>query len=158
MINAFIDEFEFLSLEYPFEYELYNLKFKNLAQYYYAFKCNYIEPMRNLIDSKLSPSLFISMLDPNLIRSDWLKVRKQILDHGLYVKFSDPDLQMKLLKTKNHQLVYGFTIRNPSDDLLFLGKSLETNEGDNMLGKELMKMRIYFQESLPFNQPCSCNN
>ena len=144
-INSFINEYDFLSLEYPFEYELYNVNFKNLAQYYYGFKCNFIEPMRKLVQSNLSPELFILKLKPELIRPDWLKVRERILNHGLYMKFLNPDLQTKLLDTGDKKLIYGFTIKNPSNDLLFLGKSLETDEGENNLGKQLMQVRLYFK-------------
>lgn len=145
MIDKFINEYSFLSLEYPFEYELYNVKFKNLAQYYYGFKCNFIEPMRELVNSELLPEIYVSTLDPDFIRPDWLKVREAILNHGLYVKFSNPELQNLLLNTNDNMLIYGFLTPNPSEDLLFLGRSLDTGDGDNILGKILMQVRDYYK-------------
>lgn len=144
MINAFINDYFFLSLDYPFEYTLYDITFKTLSQYYFGFKCNFIEPMRQIVESKMVPELFVSQLRPELIRPDWLDVRERILNHGLYIKFLNPELQSKLLNTANEQLIYGFTTRNPSEDLLFLGKSIQTGEGDNNLGKQLMQVRNYY--------------
>lgn len=144
-ITQFANEYSFLSLDYPFSFTLYDITFKNLAQYYFGFKCNFIEIMRKLTESSLDPEAFINELDEKFIRPDWKQVREQILNHGIYQKFTDPELQNKLLATGDSTLIFGFMNPNPSKDLLYLGKSLVTNEGKNQLGKQLMKTREYFK-------------
>jgi ribA/ribD-fused uncharacterized protein len=68
------------------------------------------------------------------LRRDWDSVRIEIMEAILRIKFSDPDLLTRLLETGTEELVEG---NNWGDR--FWGKV--NGEGENQLGKLLMKIR-----------------
>lgn len=140
MITSFNGKYEILSLKFPFQYTLYNISYNNLEEYYFSFKCSQYEHMKEVA---ASPNPEAKIIEINLQRSDWKDVRRYILQHGIYMKFSMEPYATALRDTKDEELIYGFNIPNPSEDLLFLGKSLITGEGQNTLGILLMEQRYY---------------
>jgi ribA/ribD-fused uncharacterized protein len=71
-------------------------------------------------------------------RSDWDEVKINVMEYSLRYKFSEhnPILRQKLIETRDVELVE----MNWWNDI-FWGVSLKTNEGENNLGKLLMKIR-----------------
>lgn len=144
VINEFSGDYECFKLEYPFTYNLYSFEFPTLAHFYYGFKCKYEYHITKLT-SVSDPINYISQLEPNLLRDDWFNIRFSLLSHGIYIKFCNHKFQQILLSTENKHLIYGFYNPTLSEDLLYLGQSLNTNEGYNALGITLMHYRMYFR-------------
>lgn len=148
MISRFIGEYSFLDFNGSIQYTLYDVYFKTLKHYYYAFKCQNINTFTKVANSIDPESTLIkySKKNTNCIRSDWKDVRYDILSHGVYIRYySDYFLQSKLLDTNNEELVYGLVDIDLTEDQLFLGYSLIQNTGFNALGKILMYYREYFR-------------
>lgn len=75
------------------------------------------------------------------LRKDWNDIRVNIMYEVLKLKFSNPELKAKLLATGNEELIEG----NYWNDK-FWGVSLKDYEGDNNLGKLLMRIRKEIRE------------
>mgnify|MGYP004615758103 CR=1 FL=1 len=151
IINQFIGKYSFLDLSYPFTYSLYGITFNSLLHYYYAFKCTFLSYAKQIADSS-APDLEFSKLCKSvdnirvIVRSDWITVRRDILYHGLYAKFSSNyGLRYQLLNTGDAELIYGVSKTDPTEDDLYLGRVLSINDGQNTLGELLMELRNYFK-------------
>lgn len=72
------------------------------------------------------------------LREDWDEVKLQVMEYGLRYKFSEanPELRENLIATEGLQIQEG----NRWGDK-FWGVCLKTGEGENNLGKLLMKIR-----------------
>jgi len=71
------------------------------------------------------------------LRDDWDSIKVNAMWLGLYAKFTqNKELKEKLIATGDQQLIEG----NRWGDT-FWGIDLRTNEGENCLGKLLMKLR-----------------
>lgn len=75
-----------------------------------------------------------------LIRKDWHDVRKGIMKDLLYQKFKQEPYMTLLLDTGNLEIEEG---NNWGDT--FWGISLKTGEGQNLLGKMIMEIRLSFR-------------
>jgi len=75
------------------------------------------------------------------IRSDWDKVKLEVMEEILEYKFAVPSLKTKLLATGNSFLQEG----NYWNDE-FWGVNLKNGRGENHLGKILMRIRMKLQE------------
>ena len=72
-----------------------------------------------------------------VLREDWDKIRVKLMFNLLKQKFENPKLRQKLLETGDALLLWG----NPHDR--FWGQV--GDEGENQLGKHLMKIRTILQ-------------
>jgi ribA/ribD-fused uncharacterized protein len=70
------------------------------------------------------------------LREDWDDVKNEMMLNLLRVKFSDPELGALLVATGDEELIEG----NHWGDT-YWGVDLKTGEGDNFLGRLLMKVR-----------------
>lgn len=136
--KGFKEEYVFLSnftyLEKPLCGE--GLSFPTVEHFYQAMKTKDIA-LRKVISEHPSKGLkkFIKTVT---LREDWDEIKLAAMEYGLRWKFSDhnPVLKSKLLSTKGVELVEYNYWRDT-----FWGVSLQTGEGENHLGKLLMKIR-----------------
>lgn len=143
--KGFREEYSFLSnftyFEKPMFY--YGLIFPSNEHFYQAMKFEKDSGYREVIANHPSKGLKKFVNDnKHLWRSDWNDVKLSVMEYGLRYKFSEnnPKLLQKLIDTKGIELVE----YNWWNDKFF-GVCLKTGEGENNLGKLLMKIR---EESL----------
>lgn len=136
MIDSFRGKYDFLSNFYSCTITYSGLECSSLEAAYQALK------LENEADrfkiSKMSAKESKKEIKKYKIRKDWNKVKFSIMANLLFVKFSDPVLKQKLLDTKDEELVEG----NNWGDTVW---GVCNGEGDNMLGKLLMKTREYYR-------------
>ena len=137
--KGFREEYSFLSnftyLEKPLCGD--GLSFPTVEHFYQAMKTK-DEALRKVISEHPSKGLKKFVLENITIRDDWEDIKLSVMEYGLRWKFSDnnPMLKGKLLATKGVELVEMNYWRD-----IFWGVSLQTGEGENHLGKLLMKIR-----------------
>jgi ribA/ribD-fused uncharacterized protein len=121
--------------EYAFLSNMYLLPDgKSVEHYFQALKCVNVEE-RNAVLASASPSDAKKQGRNVEIRSDWLKVREGFMLACLRYKFSTfPHLAEMLLATASVELVE----ENWWNDKYW---GVCKNEGENVLGKLLMKVR-----------------
>ena len=56
MISRFIGEYSFLDLNQPLQYTLYDVYFRTLRHYYYAFKCQSLNGLK-IVANSMNPEL-----------------------------------------------------------------------------------------------------
>lgn len=143
MITHFRNEYDFLSNFFQSLIEYKNITYPTLEHAYQATKCIKVEDREKIRNSK-TPSIAkkLGRLDNYEIekRKDWKDVSLEIMQELLEIKFSDPILKEKLLKTGDMYLIEG---NNWNDK--FWGCVWNDNigiwEGENHLGKLIMKVR-----------------
>lgn len=136
--KGFRDEYVFLSnftyLERPLTGE--GLSFPTVEHFYQAMKTK-DKSLRKVISEHPSKGLkkFIKTIP---LREDWDEIKLAVMEYGLRWKFSshNPVLKGKLLSTKGIEL-----IENNYWHDTFWGVSIQSGEGENQLGKLLMKIR-----------------
>lgn len=151
IIDRFTNEYEFLSMDYPLNLELYEITFPTLSNYYFAFKSNFLQLLQKVAVHE-RPEWFIDMCHEKhaheyiAYRSDWEDVRFRILQYGIYRKFSEEPCRSKLLEIpKNTPIIYGFADPNPTKEKLYLGQSLVTGEGENTYGRMIAAHKLYIE-------------
>ena len=75
-----------------------------------------------------------------LLRNDWERIKLHVMGDVLMAKFSDPELRGKLLATDQSPLYEG----NNWGDRYW---GVVNGEGENHLGRLLMAVRLYIQET-----------
>ncbi len=136
--RGFREEFKFLSnfqyLETPMNYD--GMRFMTNEHFYIAMKT--LDKEARLAVSN-HPLKGLKKFGRDLtIREDWDDIKISVMDYGLKYKFGEhnPSLRKKLKDTEDIELIE----YNWWNDT-FWGKSLKTNEGENNLGRLLMKIR-----------------
>ena len=144
MIDFFDGEFAFLSNFYNasciFEGKLY----PTVEHAFQAAK-SLDHAERDWIAAAGSPGLAKRLGRRVNLRSDWEKVKFDVMEECLRSKFADPVLKQKLLATGDEELVEG----NYWHDNTYGNCSCEKCKdivGRNMLGNILMKLRTEFME------------
>lgn len=138
MINSFTGEYRFLSNFWPAEVQMYGVAYPTVEHAYQASKTNNPK-LRETIRACPTPGEAKRKGKQLVIRQDWFTFRLQAMETLLRRKFSIPELKEKLLSTGEEDLVEG---NNWGDT--FWGVCL--NQGENNLGKLLMKIRQELQE------------
>lgn len=139
--KGFRDEFSFLSNFTAFNTKMVygNLVFYSNEHFYQAMKFSKDSPLRFEIANHSSKGLkkFVNS-NKDSWRYDWDDVKLQVMEFGLRYKFSEhnPVLRQKLIDTGSIELIE----YNWWNDF-YWGVSLKTGEGENNLGKLLMKIR-----------------
>lgn len=72
----------------------------------------------------------------HMFRDDWNEIKESVMLYGLRQKFSNPIMKQKLLDTEDMVIEEGNTWNDR-----YWGICLKTGEGENKLGKLLMKIR-----------------
>ncbi|HNC59253.1 MAG TPA: NADAR family protein [Leptospiraceae bacterium] len=141
IINAFKDEYRFLSNFYPCVVEFEGIEYPSTENAYQAAKT------LNVIDRQLIAGLKAGeakrMGRKVEIRKDWDSVKLQIMESLLRQKFSQTYFTFLLLQTENAELVEGNYWHNNNNNNYgdcFCGKCKNV-VGQNNLGKLLMKIR-----------------
>ena len=152
MIDCFDGEFAFLSNFYtsPFEDPKTGMMFLTMEHYYQTMKADNAED-RFTIASAPTPGRAKRLGRQCVLRRDWEKVKEQVMEDGLRLKFADPELRKMLIDTHPHELIEG----NHWNDNEWGSCSCERCKdipGKNKLGKILMKLRNEFMEEMNYEE------
>ena len=140
MVREFRGKFDFLSNFYGVEIKYGPYKFGSVESAFQALKS--LDPAVRRKFEGLSPSEAKRLGRTVELRKDWSKIRLEVMEYLLRIKFSNPELRRKLVETGEEELVEG----NYWNDQ-FWGVDLRTGVGENHLGKLLMKIRKEIVES-----------
>lgn len=138
MIEQFQGEYRWLSnfwyFESPAVYQ--GLTFITNEHFYIAMKTNDVNIRKKVSHHPLKGVKKFGTTFP--LREDWDDIKLDVMLHGLRYKFSEanPNLRQKLIDTGNTYIQEG----NYWNDK-YWGVCLKTGEGENNLGKLLMKIR-----------------
>jgi ribA/ribD-fused uncharacterized protein len=146
LINCFDGEFAFLSnfYESSFEDPETGITFPTMEHFFQAMKADNMQD-RLAIAAAPTPGKAKRLGRQCALRGDWEKVKEQVMEDGLRLKFADPELRKMLISTHPHELVEGTTWH----DNEWGNCSCEQCKnilGKNKLGKILMKLRAEFME------------
>lgn len=146
MINCFDGEFAFLSNFYtsPFEDPKTGAMFLTMEHYFQAMKADNMRDYLT-IASAPTPGKAKRLGRQCVLRWDWEKVKEQVMEDGLRLKFADPELRQKLIDTAPHMLEEGNSWHDNTWGVCHCLKCQDTI-GQNKLGKLLMKLRTEFME------------
>lgn len=138
MINFFDKEYYFLSNYYPSKITFEGIEYKTVEHAFQAAKSldNF---ERYTIAIMPTPGRAKQMGRSVSLRADWEEVKESVMETCLREKFAIPELREKLLATGDEELIEGNTWNDR-----FWGVC--NGEGENKLGKLLMKIRKELQE------------
>ena len=134
VIKEFRDEFSFLSNFYPVKIAYGSCTFDSVEAAFQAIKSKDWTVRKQF--EGLSPSAAKALGRRIALREDWKDIRLKVMEYLVREKFKNEFLREKLLSTGDAVLVEG----NYWNDK-FWGVDLRTNQGENHLGKILMKVR-----------------
>ena len=137
IIKEFQKEYRFLSNFYPAKITVDNLEYSTTEHYNQTMKFTdpkIQEEIRTASTPKHAKEL--AQKYKSEIREDWHDINFEIMEKALRLKFNIPELQERLIGTKHIRLQEG----NYWNDT-FWGVDLKTGQGENHLGKLLMKIR-----------------
>ena len=143
MINQFKGKYQFLSNFYRAKIIIDDKEYGTTEHYFQSMKFRELdlqEKVRTAATPALAKKLARQMKAH--IRYDWIDVSFYIMEKALKEKFAIPELREKLLATGEMELQEGNTWNDR-----FWGVDLKTGEGDNHLGKLLMKIRGEIRKS-----------
>jgi ribA/ribD-fused uncharacterized protein len=131
-IDHFTGEFEFLSNFFWCELDGKTTTVEHL----YQAEKTVIQSEKTKILKASTPGSAKRLGQKATLRPDWEEIKNTVMYEQLKKKFSNPELKMRLLATGAKELVEGTTWNDT-----YWGIDLETREGENNLGKLLMKLR-----------------
>lgn len=133
MINSFEGKYAFLSNFYDSPIVEDRITYPTNEHYFQAMK-TMDSKQRQEIAACDTPGKAKKLGRKVFLRPDWEEVKLGVMETGLRMKFSDPDLANKLIATGNEELIegnwWGDTYWGVCNDV-----------GENHLGKLLMKIR-----------------
>lgn len=138
-ITQFRDDYRFLSNFYPSFITLRGVIFQSAEAAYQATKAR--DYKLDEVFRKLSPGQSKKLGRNILIREDWDEIKLGVMETILRLKFFDKNMRERLIATGDAELYEG----NSWGDK-FWGCDWETLEGENHLGKLLMKLRGEYQK------------
>lgn len=139
-IDKFRDKYFFLSNFFQTRVKYNGLEFKNNEAAFQAQKVLDVE--EQLQFTQLSPKEAKRRGRQVVLRADWEDVKDGIMEEIVRAKFSQHgNLKNKLLATGDAILIEGNTWNDR-----YWGVDIRTGEGQNRLGKILMKIRKEFQD------------
>ena len=146
MINCFDGEFAFLSnfYESSFEDPETEITFPTMEHFFQAMKADNMQD-RLAIAAAPTPGKAKRLGRQCALRGDWEKVKEQVMEDGLRLKFADPELRKMLISTHPHELVEGTTWHDNEWGNCSC-EQCKNIPGKNKLGKILMKLRAEFME------------
>jgi ribA/ribD-fused uncharacterized protein len=137
----FRGEFSFLSNFHPVEIKYGNLVFKSVESAFQALKSEDFEVRKMFVD--LGPAEAKALGRKIKLRGDWNKIKDNVMEYLLRIKFKNIELRRALLATGEQELVEG----NYWNDR-YWGVDLRSNIGENKLGKLLMRIRKEIRDGL----------
>lgn len=140
-IASFRDEYRFLSNFYPSPLVFGDVVFPTVEHAYQAGK-SLDRAHRERILADPSPGKAKKLGQEAVLREDWDSVKLPLMAQLVKKKFEIPDLQERLLMTKDHVLVEG----NTWHDMYWGMCTCERHAtlGQNYLGKILMTVRAFY--------------
>lgn len=133
-IMLFRKEFFFLSNFYPKQITYKDLTFDSSEAAYQSTKTNDYETKKKFTNISAKESKYLARTIE--IRPGFHDMKLSFMYDILKIKFSNPFLRKLLLDTRDREIIEG----NYHNDK-YWGYCLKTNEGENWLGKLLMKLR-----------------
>ena len=139
MINKFEGEYNFLSNFYPSQITIDSVTYPTVEHAFQAAKTrSFLERIR--ISKLDTPGKAKSAGRKVELRSDWEKIKDQVMYNCLKEKFKIKELKEKLLATGNEELIEGTTWHDNYWGNCSCEKC-KNIEGKNMLGNILMRVR-----------------
>lgn len=134
-ICSFSEEYKFLSNFYEAPIDYRGLHYRNNEAAFQAQKCVDEEERREFEEMQASGAKRKGRRVQ--LREDWENVKVSLMEEIVRAKFCQhPDLAEKLLATGDRKLIEGNTWHD-----IFWGVDVRTEEGENNLGRILMKIR-----------------
>lgn len=133
MINAFKDEYRFLSNFYPCRLKLGELEFTSTEQAYQFAKCVHDKDKEKMLT--LGPGACKSLAKKIEVRPDFHDIKLRLMEYIVREKFKqNPELGSLLVNTGHREIVEG----NTWGDVYW---GVYKGKGENHLGKILMSIR-----------------
>lgn len=147
MITQFKDEYRWLSNFWRVLIIYGKLGYDSVEHFYQAMKF-LDENTRRTIAMQVSPgkAKWAARMLSASVRPNWQNISLFVMEYGLRVKFSNPDLRTRLMETHPQILVEGNYWHDNFYGDCFCPKCANI-QGENNLGKLLMKIR---QECVDF--------
>lgn len=140
IIDTFRDKYLFLSNLSQAKIKYNGLEFKSSEAAFQAQKV--LDDEERIPFTKLAPKEAKRRGRQVKLRPDWEDVKDDIMEEVVRAKFSQNEgLKIKLLATGDATLIEGNTWNDR-----YWGVDIKTGEGQNRLGKILMKIRSEYQE------------
>lgn len=141
----FENEFEFLSNFSKSEIVLDGIIYPTVEHFFQAMKTK--DPIQRAeIAAAPTPGKAKRLGRHVQLRSDWEKVKFEVMRIGLCLKFKDPTLREKLLATGDEQLVEETTWHDREWGICVCDRC--QGQGKNMLGHLLMETRQEIRDEL----------
>jgi len=150
-IDRFSDKYFFLSNFYPFLGNhpiapVLNIKYDGItyptSEHAFQAAKTFSTEAREVIARCTSPGQAKRMGRVVPLRKDWETARIHVMDNILWIKFEEPKLNKKLLKTEGYDLIEGNTWHDTFWGRCYCEK--HKGRGENWLGKLLMQLRDEF--------------
>lgn len=141
-IQQFKEEYRWLSNFYKVNVLFEGLLYPSVEHAYQAAKSEDPDWRKYCLNAELSPGKIKRDAKNIELRADWEEIKLQIMNQLLQQKFNKKYFKSKLLKTGKSKLIEG----NYWNDT-FWGVDLNTNQGENHLGKLIMNIRYNLQNS-----------
>lgn len=135
MIQEFKDEYRWLSNFAPVEIEYDGVVYPSVEHFYVAMKTDkqYVREKISTFPYPAQAKKYGQKMD---IVDNWEDIKMTVMEYGLSVKFSQDPYKTLLIETGEQYIQEG----NWWGDI-YWGVDLNTNEGENNLGKLIMKIR-----------------
>lgn len=148
LINSFDGKFAFLSNFFnspiPISDGIDTFTAKTMEHFFQASKTPNIEEFLDILAAD-TPGKAKRLGRKCMLYPDWEKIKINVMESGLYLKFSDPILKTKLLETGNEILEEGNYWHDNFWGNCYCDRCKNIT-GQNNLGKLLMKLRAEFME------------
>lgn len=143
MIIEFEDENAFLSNFYPSPICHDGITYPTNEHFFQGMKTLDIQE-RKAIAAAATPGVAKRLGRKVALRSDWEKIKVDVMRLGLILKFKDPELAQKLIDTGDEELIEGNWWHDNTWGSCYCAKCSRT-PGRNLLGMLLMDLRKELQ-------------
>ena len=143
MICEFENKYAFLSNFYASPFTHDGIMYPTNEHFFQAMKTLDIDERKKIAAAE-TPGLAKRMGRNVQLRSDWEKIKVDIMMLGLHLKFKDPELAAKLIATGDEELVEGNWWCDQFWGSCNCSKHIRT-PGRNVLGMLLMELRKELQ-------------
>ena len=135
IVKEFRNKYHFLSNFFPVKIIIDGLKYNSTEHYFQSMK--FTDPrIQEKVRNTPTPSSAKKLAKKFRKREDWYEISLNVMERALRVKFEIPELREKLIATDEMYLQEGNRWKDT-----FWGVDLKTGEGQNHLGRLLMKIR-----------------
>ncbi len=136
MIERFEGEYKWLSNFYPCDIEIGRKIYPTVEHAYMSAKCNDKDWKRTCQDNSISPGKLKKLSSKIKVVDNWNEIKLNIMKEFLIQKFNKEPFKTLLIQTGDAHIQEGNTWKDK-----FWGFDIESNEGENHLGKLIMEIR-----------------